>query len=186
MTITVNGKDLHSNDTTWYESNKHHLDVEINIENNSDHKAWGGLYRQYFVPIDKIMKYDEAIKIDRKLTFEKEGDLEVGDKVIIEITFENDQDMEFVYLKDLRGSCFEPKVQISQYHWDDGLWYYQSTSDVAMEFFFEYLPKGKHTVSYEVYVTKEGSFSAGYSQIQCQYAPEFGAYSNGSRISVNP
>lgn len=186
VTITVNGKDLHSNDTTWYESNKHNLDVEINIENNSDHKAWGGLYRQYFVPIDKIMKYDEAMKIDRKLTFEKEGDLEVGDKVIIEITFENDQDMEFVYLKDLRGACFEPKEQISQYHWDDGLWYYQSTSDVAMEFFFEYLPKGKHTISYEVYVTKEGSFSAGYSLIQCQYAPEFGAYSNGSRISVNP
>lgn len=186
VTITVNGKDLHSNDTTWYESNKHNLDVEINIENNSDHKAWGGLYRQYFVPIDKIMKYDEAMKIDRKLTFEKEGDLEVGDKVIIEITFENDQDMEFVYLKDLRGACFEPKEQISQYHWDNGLWYYQSTSDVAMEFFFEYLPKGKHTVSYEVYVTKEGSFSAGYSLIQCQYAPEFGAYSNGSRISVNP
>ena len=186
VTIAVNGKDLHSNDTTWYESNKHNLDVEINIENNSDHKAWGGLYRQYFVPIDKIMKYDEAMKIDRKLTFEKEGDLEVGDKVKIEITFENSQDMEFVYLKDLRGACFEPKEQISQYHWDDGLWYYQSTSDVAMEFFFEYLPKGKHTVSYEVYVTKEGSFSAGYSQIQCQYAPEFGAYSNGSRISVNP
>lgn len=155
------------------------------IDNNSDHVAWGGLYRQYFVPIDKVSQHKDKMSVTRKLVFDNEKP-SVGDKVKIEITFENSQDMEFVYLKDLRGACFEPKEQLSEYHWDDGLWYYQSTSDVAMEFFFEYLPKGKHTVSYEVYITKEGSFSAGYSLIQCQYAPEFGAYSNGSRISVNP
>lgn len=155
------------------------------IDNQSDHVAWGGLYRQYFVPIDKVKQHNDAMTVTRKLVFDNEN-LNVGDKVKIEITFENSQDMEFVYLKDLRGACFEPKEQLSEYHWDDGMWYYQSTSDVAMEFFFEYLPKGKHTVSYDVYVTKEGSFSAGYSLIQCQYAPEFGAYSNGSRISVNP
>lgn len=154
------------------------------IDNQSDHVAWGGLYRQYFVPIDNIQQHNDAMKISRELVIDKEGDLEVGDKVKIEITFENSQDMEFVYLKDLRGACLEPKEQLSEYHWDDGLWYYQSTSDVAMEFFFEYLPKGKHTVSYEVYVTKEGNFSAGYSLIQCQYAPEFGAYSKGSRVSI--
>lgn len=154
------------------------------IDNQSDHVAWGGLYRQYFVPIDKVSQHKDAMKISRNLVTNKEGDLEVGDKVKIEITFENSQDMEFVYLKDLRGACFEPKEQLSEYHWNDGMWYYQSTSDVAMEFYFEYLPKGKHTVSYEVYVTKEGSFSAGYSLIQCQYAPEFGAYSKGSRVSI--
>lgn len=188
VTLTVNGKTINSSDTTLYEfpiQMQFIASLPISIENNSDHVAWGGLYRQYFVPIDKVQQHKDEVSVIRKLVFDNENP-NVGDKVIIEITFENDQDMEFVYLKDLRGACFEPKEQISQYHWDDGLWYYQSTSDVAMEFFFEYLPKGKHTVSYEVYVTKEGSFSAGYSLIQCQYAPEFGAYSNGSRISVNP
>jgi len=153
------------------------------IDNQSGHEAWGGLYRQYFVPIDKIQQHNDAMTVTRRLVFDNES-LNVGDKVKIEITFENSQDMEFVYLKDLRGACFEPKEQISQYHWDDGMWYYQSTSDVAMEFFFEYLPKGKHTVSYEVYVTKEGNFSAGYSMIQCQYAPEFSAYSSATRIKI--
>ncbi|MCR5037245.1 MAG: hypothetical protein K6A73_08000 [Bacteroidales bacterium] len=188
VTLTVNGKTINSSDTTLYEfpiQMRFLASLPISIENNSDHVAWGALYRQYFVPIDKVQQHKDEVSVIRKLVFDNENP-NVGDKVIIEITFENDQDMEFVYLKDLRGACFEPKEQISQYHWDDGLWYYQSTSDVAMEFFFEYLPKGKHTVSYEVYVTKEGSFSAGYSLIQCQYAPEFGAYSNGSRISVNP
>lgn len=156
--------------------------VKVFIDNQSNHVVWGGLYRQYFVPIDKVQKHNDAMKIKREIIMPE--NVKVGDKIKVEITFENSQDMEFVYLKDLRGACFEPTEQLSRYHWDNGLWYYQSTSDVAMEYFFEYLPKGKHTVSYELYVTKDGSFSAGYSFIQCQYAPEFGAYSNGCRISV--
>lgn len=156
--------------------------VKVFIDNQSNHVVWGGLYRQYFVPIDKVQKHNDAMKVKREIIMPE--DVKVGDKIKVEITFENSQDMEFVYLKDLRGACFEPTEQLSRYHWDNGLWYYQSTSDVAMEYFFEYLPKGKHTVSYELYVTKDGNFSAGYSFIQCQYAPEFGAYSNGCRISV--
>ena len=157
-------------------------DVKVLIENPTNHVVWGGLYRQYFVPIDKIQKHNDALKIKREIV--ADGDIKVGDKVKVVITFENSQDMEYVYLKDLRGACFEPKEQISRYHWENGLWYYQSTTDISMEYFFERVPKGKHEVSYEVYVTKDGSFSAGYSQIQCQYAPEFGAYSNGSRINI--
>ena len=156
--------------------------VKVLVDNQSNHVVWGGLYRQYFVPIDKVQKHNDAMKIKREIIMPE--NVKVGDKVMVKITFENSQDMEFVYLKDLRGACFEPVEQLSRYHWSDGLWYYQSTTDVSMEYFFESLPKGKHTVSYEVYVTKDGSFSAGYAQIQCQYAPEFGAYSNGSRITI--
>ena len=170
--------------------------VSIYVDNNTNHVVWGGVFRQYFVPIDKVQKHNDAMKVKRELFVERvidneikylpisEENIKVGDKIKVEITFENSQAMEFVYLKDLRGACFEPLEQISRYHWDDGLWYYQSTTDVSMEYFFENLPKGKHTVTHMMYVTKEGSFSAGYSLIQCQYAPEFGAYSNGMRISV--
>lgn len=172
--------------------------VTVVVDNHSNHVVWGGVFRQYFVPIDKVQKHNDAMKIRRELFVERvvdnkvkylpiaEENIKVGDKIKVEITFENSQDMEFVYLKDLRGACFEPTEQLSRYHWDNGMWYYQSTTDVSMEYFFENLSKGKHTVTHTVYVTKYGSFSAGYSQIQCQYAPEFGAYSNGSRISVNP
>ena len=172
--------------------------VKVLVENHSNHVVWGGVFRQYFVPIDKVQKHNDAMKIKRELFVERfvgnevkylpisEEKIKVGDKIKVEITIENGQDMEFVYLKDLRGACFEPTEQLSRYHWSDGMWYYQSTTDVSMEFFFDSLAKGKHTLSHTMYVTKEGSFSAGYSQIQCQYAPEYGAYSNGSRISVNP
>ena len=171
--------------------------VKVVVENNTNHVVWGGLFRQYFVPIDNIQKHNDAIKLKRELFVERiigdkkqyvpiaGEDINIGDKIKVEITFENGQDMEFVFLKDLRGACFEPTEQLSRYSYEDGLCYYQSTTDVSMEYFFDYVPKGKHTVSHTIYVTKDGSFSAGYSQIQCQYAPEFGAYSNGMRIKVN-
>ena len=185
ITLKINDKIINLNDTAFYCScveTRLIASVQLSIENYSNHYVWGGLYRQYFVPIDKVQKHNDAMKIKREIIMPE--NIKVGDKVKVEITFENSQDMEFVYLKDLRGACFEPTEQLSRYHWDNGLWYYQSTTDVSMEYFFEYLPKGKHTVSYDLYVTKEGSFSAGYSQIQCQYAPEFGAYSNGNKITI--
>lgn len=168
----------------------------FSIDNQTNHSVWGGLFRQYFVPIDKVQKSNEDMKIKRELFVERnagtdvsylpvsENEIKVGDKVKIVLYIENQRDMEFVYLKDLRGACFEPTAQVSRYYGNDGLWYYQSTSDVAMEFFFDRLPRGRHELSHTVYVTKEGSFSAGYAVIQCQYAPEFGAYSEGERIEV--
>lgn len=168
----------------------------VSIDNQTNHQVWGGMFRQYFVPIDKVQKSNEDMKVRRELFVERtdgdktnyvpvsEEDIKVGDKIKIVLHIENKQDMEFVYLKDLRGACFEPTEQISRYHYDNGLWYYQSTSDVAMEFFFDNMPKGKHELSHTVYVTKEGSFSAGYAVVQCQYAPEFVAYSEGRRIVI--
>jgi len=168
----------------------------VSIDNQTNHQVWGGMFRQYFVPIDNVQKSNEDMKVRREFLVERiegkktkylpisEQEIKVGDKIKIVLCIENQLDMEFVYLKDLRGACFEPTEQISRYHYSDGLWYYQSTTDVAMEFFFDNLPKGKHELSHTVYVTKEGSFSAGYAVIQCQYAPEFGAYSEGNRIEI--
>lgn len=168
----------------------------VSIDNQTNHQVWGGMFRQYFVPIDKVRKSNEDMKVGRELFVERieggktkyvpvsEEDIKVGDKIKIVLRIENQQDMEFVYLKDLRGACFEPAEQVSRYHHSDGLWYYQSTSDVAMEFFFDAMPKGRHELSHTVYVTKEGTFSAGYTVVQCQYAPEFGAYSEGGRIEI--
>ena len=53
-----------------------------------------------------------------------------------------------------------------------------------MEFFIDFLSKGTHQLEYSMYVTKEGNLSNGYALIQCQYAPEFTAYSDGMRVTV--
>ena len=168
----------------------------LTLENQNDNIAWGGLFRQYFVSIDEVRKHESPLNVDRELFVErndengsylvpiKETELKVGDKVVVDLTIEASQDMEFVFLKDLRAACLEPTEQMSRYNYSDGMLYYQSNSDTYMGFYFDRLPKGKHRVSYSMYVTKEGDFSNGYALIQCLYAPEFSGYSEGMRIRV--
>ena len=168
----------------------------LTLENQNDNIAWGGLFRQYFVSIDEVRKHESPLNVERELFVErndgngsylvpiKETELKVGDKVVVNLTIEASQDMEFVFLKDLRAACLEPTEQMSRYSYSDGMLYYQSNSDTYMGFYFDRLPKGKNRVSYSMYVTKEGDFSNGYALIQCLYAPEFSGYSEGMRIKV--
>ena len=169
---------------------------DFTIENKTDNLVWGGLFRQYFVSIDEVRKHESPLNVERELFVErndengsylvpiKETELKVGDKVVVNLTIEASQDMEFVFLKDLRAACLEPTEQMSRYNYSDGMLYYQSNSDTFMGFYFDRLPKGKNRVSYSMYVTKEGDFSNGYALIQCMYSPEFSAYSESNRIVV--
>ena len=168
----------------------------LTVNNPTGHLVWGGLFRQYFVPIDEVKSDQSGFKIRRELyveTVDAKGTklipvskqpLKIGDKLTVRIFFENSQDMSFVFIKDLRAAGFEPIDQISTYDYADGMYYYQSNTDTDMEFFIERLPKGKHQLEYSMFVTKEGVLCNGYALIQCQYAPEFSAYSDGMKIKV--
>jgi len=95
-----------------------------------------------------------------------------------------DRDMEYVHMKDLRASALEPVNVLSTYKWQGGLGYYESTKDASTSFFFNYLPKGTYVFEYPVFVTHAGTFSNGITTIQCLYAPEFSAHSEGVKIIV--
>ena len=169
----------------------------LTVNNPTKHLVWGGLFRQYFVPIDEIKSDASGFKIRREIFVEtvtekgtklipiENHNLKVGDKLTVKLTFECSQDMSFVFVKDLRAAGFEPENVLSRYHYGDGMSYYQSTTDTDMEFFIDFLSKGIHQLEYTMFVTKEGNLSNGYALIQCQYAPEFTAYSSGMRVVVN-
>ena len=108
----------------------------------------------------------------------------VGDKIKVRIVISTDRDMEYVHLKDMRASCFEPTNILSGYRYQGGLMYYESTRDVATNFFIEYLPKGTYVFEYTLIATQKGQFSNGITTIQCMYAPEFTSHSEGIRINV--
>ncbi|HBX53228.1 MAG TPA: hypothetical protein DEH02_19390, partial [Bacteroidales bacterium] len=108
----------------------------------------------------------------------------VGDKIVVRIELKVDRNMEYVHMKDMRASGFEPINVISRYKWQDGLGYYESTKDAATNFFMGYLPKGSYVFEYPLRVTHNGNFSNGITQIQCMYAPEFGSHSEGIRVKV--
>ncbi len=83
----------------------------------------------------------------------------------------------------MRAAGLEPINVLSSYKWKGGLGYYESTRDAATNFFFDRLPRGTHVFEYPLRVNL-GAFSNGISTIQCMYAPEFSAHSEGVRITV--
>jgi hypothetical protein len=159
--------------------------------------TWGAVYWQYFEDLDKITFADTPLKLSKKLFIEKNTDrgpvllpvnegtmLHVGDKIIVRIELRTDRDMEYVHMKDMRASALEPVNVLSQYKWQDGLGYYESTKDASVNFFFNSLRKGTYVFEYPLFITHNGDFSNGITTIQCMYAPEFTAHSEGVRIRV--
>ncbi len=108
----------------------------------------------------------------------------VGDLLKIVVYLKADRDYEYVHLKDMRPSGTEPVDILSGYKYQGDLYYYQATKDVATNFFISYLPKGNYVFEYGLRVAQPGNFSTCISSVQCIYAPEFGANSEGKRISL--
>ncbi len=159
--------------------------------------AWGAIYWQYFEDLDKITFAETPLKLNKKLFVERNTDtgpvlspitenteIRVGDKIKVRIELRVDRDMEYVHMKDMRASCMEPVNVISQYKYQGGLGYYESTKDASTNFFFNYLNKGTYVFEYPMSVTHSGNFSNGVTTIQSMYAPEFTAHSEGVRVNV--
>ncbi|HRX95898.1 MAG TPA: hypothetical protein P5514_03045, partial [Bacteroidales bacterium] len=152
---------------------------------------------QYFEDLDKITPHETPLSLKKQLFVERntpsgpviepltEGTgLKVGDKVKVRIELRVDRDMEFVHMKDMRASAFEPVNVLSGYRYQDGLGYYESTLDASTNFFFDYLRKGTYVFEYPLVASQKGDFSNGITSIQCMYAPEFASHSEGVRVTV--
>lgn len=160
--------------------------------------SWGAMYWQYFEDLDKITPAQTPLKVEKQLFLVKntasgpvitpitdQTVLKPGDKVRVRVELRNDRDMEYIHMKDMRASGFEPVNVLSQYKWQDGLGYYESTKDASTDFFFSFLPKGVHVFEYPLTVIHAGDFSNGITQVQCMYAPEFSCHSAGTRVKVS-
>jgi uncharacterized protein YfaS (alpha-2-macroglobulin family) len=170
---------------------------KVKVTKTDEGVSWGALYWQYFEQLDKITPAETPLKLEKKLFLQKTSDtgpviepinettkLKVGDKIKVRIELRVDRDMEYVHMKDMRASGFEPTNVFSEYKYQDGLGYYESTRDASTNFFFSYLPKGTYVFEYPLVVSLNGDFSNGITTIQCMYAPEFSAHSEGIRVKV--
>lgn len=181
----------------------------VKVSKSTDGVAWGSVYWQYYENLDKISPAATPMKLEKQLFVETNtpagpvlvplGDssaLAIGNRIKVRIVLKADRDLEFVHMKDMRASAFEPASPgtsmssdesngLSGYRYQDGLGYYQSTSDVATSFFFEFLPRGTYVFEYTLKANAAGEYSNGITTIQCLYAPEFSAHSEGIRVRVN-
>ena len=183
--------------TSWNNSEIKPEMGNITLTKTDDGVAWGAMYWQYFEQLDKITPAATPLKLDKKLFVERntstgpviepigeDAQLKIGDKVKVRIEIRVDRDMEYVHLKDMRASAFEPVNVLSGYRWQQGMGYYESTRDAATNFFISYLSKGTYVFEYTLTATQKGNFSNGITSIQCMYAPEFSSHSEGIRVKV--
>lgn len=172
--------------------------INVTVSKSNGQPSWGAAYWQYFENLDKITSAETPVKLQKKyfverntangpvLTAVNEGDeLKVGDKIKVRIELRVDRSMEYVHMKDMRPSCMEPVNVLSQYKWQGGLGYYESTKDASTNFFFSWLNKGTYVFEYPLFITHAGNYSSGITTIQCMYAPEFTSHSEGVRVKVN-
>jgi hypothetical protein len=158
--------------------------------------AWGGVHWKYLEDISKITpSAQNPLRLQKSVFVQRltkkgpviepvQGPLAVGDTLIIRIELRTDRDMEFVHMRDQRGSGLEPVNVLSQYKYQGGLVYYESTKDTATHFFIDYLPKGTYVFEYPLRVQLKGAYQNGMALIECMYAPEFSSHSESVGLEV--
>ncbi len=158
--------------------------------------AWGSVHWQYLEDMAKVTPYEGTPLKLHKALFTKvatgrgqvlepvKAPLRVGDELVVRLELRVDRDMEYVHLKDQRGSGVEPVNVLSQYRYQDGLAYYESTRNTASHFFINYLPKGAYIFEYSTRVQLRGEYQTGVAGIQCMYAPEFNSHSQSLPLVV--
>ncbi|MFO0902527.1 MAG: alpha-2-macroglobulin family protein [Pirellulales bacterium] len=169
---------------------------KITLKKVDDGVAWGSVHWQYLEDMSKVTAYDGTPLKLRKTLYTKQpskkgpelvpvaGPLAVGDELVVRVELRVDRDMEYVHLKDQRGSGTEPMNVLSGYRYQDGLAYYESTKDTASHFFIDYLPKGTYVFEYSTRVQLKGRYQTGVATIQSMYAPEFNSHSESHWLEV--
>lgn len=205
-TIKVGGKTIEPENkelatgyfkTAWDKSEIKNNMAKVNVSSTDSKPAYGALYWQYYENLDKISKQGGSLNVEKELYREviaasgrqldkitEDKPLKVGDKVIVRLVVRTDRDMEFVQLKDMRASCFEPVMTISGTDWQNNVLFYHTTKDASTNFFIDVLPKGTYVFEYPVYVNRSGEYSNGITSIQCAYAPEFTSQTAGIKVKV--
>ena len=205
VSVSLGGSELRPQNveagTGFYEQRFAGADVrpelgEIRVTKTDDGVSWGSVHWQYLEDISKITPHEGTpLRLTKQLFVKRntasgptltpvDGPIAVGDELVVRVVLRTDRDMEYVHLKDHRGSGTEPVNVLSRYKYQDGLGYYESTRDTASHFYIDYLPKGTYVFEYSTRVQLRGKYQTGVATIQCMYAPEFNSHSESLPITV--
>ncbi len=203
--VTVGGKKVEPEKveagTGFYEKRYEASEIkpefgDITVKKTDAGVAWGGAHWQYMEDMSKVTAHTQNPLTLKKSVFVKRdtksgpviepigASVSVGDLLVIRIELRTDRDMEYVHMKDQRGSGLEPVNVLSQYKYQDGLRYYESTKDTAAHFYIDYLPKGTYVFEYQLRVQHRGKYQNGMANIECMYAPEFNSHSESVPLTV--
>lgn len=195
--LTTGSEWLRSSESEYYR--KEITDFSpIKVTHENGVPAWGAVYAKFPSKITETKAFKlQEIEIIKELRKHDGGkvidlsDIHVGDKLQVCLTINTDRDMQYVTIKDNRAACFEPVDKTSGYQFSDSniknrqsMGYYNNIKDTENRIMINFLPKGSHIITYDVYVTNAGEFCTGLAEVTCEYAEQFTAHTAGDIIIV--
>ena len=149
-------------------------------QKQSSGTSWGALFAQFTQDAKEVADTKAGLSVKREI-ITKDGELKVGDKVVVRITIQAERNLDFVEVIDKRPACMEPVNQRSGY----GRGYYIAPMDYTTSYYFNKMGKGTHVIETEYYIDRMGTYESGTCKAQCAYAPEFSATTKAFKVMVN-
>lgn len=142
--------------------------------------SWGAVYVQYQMPASEVESHREGMTIRRNV--ESKSAIREGDRLHIRYTITADRDYEYVCLRAPRPAAAEPAQQLSGYHWQSGLGYYQAMHDASTEYFMDRLPRGTYVIEEDWLISRSGNCLLPPARLTCLYAPEYQSQTAGEKF----
>jgi uncharacterized protein YfaS (alpha-2-macroglobulin family) len=113
-----------------------------------------------------------------------EAGLLSGQRVECELVIESKNDYEYVMLEDRKPAGLEAIDQQSGYYSSGGMWVYRDLRAEHTGLFIRTLPRGEHTIRYQLRAEAPGAFWALPAAASGMYAPELSATSANQRLPI--
>ena len=108
-----------------------------------------------------------------------------GDRIEVELILESKNDYEYLIFSDAKAAGFEAIDALSGYITPDGGFSaYMEPRDQTVDFFIRALPRGTHTLRYQLRAESPGNYKALPAEASAMYAPELRGNSEDIRLIV--
>lgn len=150
----------------------------LQVSKTSPSISWGHVRTTFKEEVRNLNPYSSGeLTISRKV-------IRDGNKVTIRHILHADRDMDFVKVTSQHAASLEPLQVHSGYQWLGGRGCYLEVRDSQVTMFFDKFTRGTTTIDIDYYIARDGDYNSGYANIECTYAPEFGAHTSGDEINI--
>ena len=111
--------------------------------------------------------------------------LKSGERIEVELVLESKNDYEYLIFSDAKAAGFEALDALSGYiSGDGGFSAYMEPRDRTVDFFIRALPRGTHTLRYQLRAEAPGIYKALPATASAMYAPELRGNSEDIRLEI--
>ncbi len=107
-----------------------------------------------------------------------------GDRVEVELVLESKNDCEYLIFSDAKAAGFEALDALSGYVRGGVLSAYMEPRDQTVDFFIRALPRGTHTLRYQLRAEAPGIYKALPATAEAMYAPDLRGNSDDLRLEI--